>query len=99
MTVNEKFFTMKMIYGAQTDEFDFHHVGFDDETLPTLLSVHGFCDLKRVDNFNIVQDTSSMIFHGRAISLNIVARKCGESIGESLLWDPSTPFTPPPRKY
>lgn len=83
-----------MIYGAQTDEFDFHHMGFDEATLPTLLAGHNFCSLERVSNFNIIQDTSSMSYHGRDISLNIVARKCGHSQGYSFD-DPSSPYVPP----
>ena len=84
---------MKMIYGAQSDQFDFHYMGFDDVTLPTLLSGHGFCGIKRVGNFNIIEDTSAMSYHGRAISLNIVARKCGTAVGETLE-DPSSPYDP-----
>ena len=85
---------MKMIYGAQTDEFDFHYMGFDDATLPTLLAVHGFCDLKRVGNFNLFSDTSSMKYHGYDISLNIFARKCGGDSGSHIVEDRSSPFVP-----
>lgn len=95
LDVNERFFTMKMIYGAQSDDFDFHYMGFDGITLPTLLSAHGFCDLKRVGNFNIIQDTSSMVYHGREISLNIAGRKCGKSASGIVFSDPSSPYYPP----
>jgi hypothetical protein len=95
LDANMKWFTMRMIYGAQTDEHDFHYVGFDDNTLPSILSQHNFCNLKRVDNFNIHQDTSSMKYQGRAISLNIVGRKCGSSGAESLAEDPSSRYVAP----
>jgi protein O-GlcNAc transferase len=95
MDVNEKFFTMKMIYGAQSDEYDFHHMGFDDETLPTLLSMHNFCDIDRVGNFNIIQDTSAMVYHGRKISLNLVARKCGAATDAVRVEDRSSPYVSP----
>lgn len=83
---------MKMIYGAQSDEFDFHHMGFDVVTLSTVLAAHNFCGIKRVGNFNIMQDTSSMKYHGHDISLNIVARKCGREETPPLVQDQSTPY-------
>ena len=101
LDANARFFTMKMIYGAQSDEFDFHHIGFDDVTLPALLAAHKFCNLERVANFNIFHDLSTSNYHGRDISLNVVARKCGAVAGEEapLLRDiSSTPFLSPEMK-
>lgn len=92
MTAMDRWFITKMIYGSQVDEFDFHYVGFDASTLPSLLVGHNFCEMKRVDNFNIIGDTSTKVHRGRAISLNIVANKCG---GAPTLVDPSSPYTPP----
>ena len=84
-----------MIYGAQSDEFDFHYIGFDDMTLPAILHAQNYCDMQRVGNFNIIQDTSSMVHHGRAISLNIVSRKCGYTNQDELLVeDMSSPYVP-----
>lgn len=37
LSVNERFFVIKMIYGAQSDSWDYHMVGFDQSILTVLL--------------------------------------------------------------
>lgn len=112
LDAEDRFSLMTMIYGAQADEFDFHHMGFDDITLPALLAARGFCSMRRVEDFTSVsigsvgvggadinininsnsninsdnnneapQDLSTtMKFLGRDVSMNIVARKCGQEV-------------------
>lgn len=50
--------------------------GYDEIVLSTLLRQAGFCDIERVADFNIVPDTSSMVFEGYEISLNLIAKPC-----------------------
>ena len=36
----------------------------------------GFCDIERVGNFNLFEDTSAMVYKGYFVSLNIAAKAC-----------------------
>ena len=72
---NERFHVMRMMFGGQTNQADFHHVGLNEEFLTSCLSKAGFIDITHVDNFGLFDDASSLIFKGRPISLNLRARK------------------------
>jgi hypothetical protein len=48
------------------------------------LCQHSFCEVERVGNFNLFSDTSAMVYRGRAISLNMAARRCRGENDESL---------------
>ena len=65
-----------MIYGAQSDKYDYHKVGFDESLLTHFLHQNGFCHIERTGNFNLFNDTSNMQVDGIPISLNIAANKC-----------------------
>ncbi len=71
----ERFHVMRMIFGGHTDAHDYHYVGLNQEFLYTYLSEAGFGDVRRVAEFGIFNDTSSMRFKGELISLNMIARK------------------------
>lgn len=68
---NEQFKVMRMIMGGQVDPFDFHKVGFTQNILTALLMQHGFRDFRRVDDFKLFDDTSTLQFGGVPISLNL----------------------------
>jgi len=70
-----KYNLMRMIYGGQTDKYDYHYVGFWRDSLYDLLKNAGFASYEKVDFFNIFNDTSSLQVHGMPISLNVVAVK------------------------
>ncbi|KAF0684889.1 Aste57867_23133 [Aphanomyces stellatus] len=76
LTTQERFHVMRMIYGGQTDAHDYHLVGFDYDILAQVLTQAGFCDVRRVTDFGLFDDTSRLVFKGRAISLNVVATAC-----------------------
>lgn len=65
-----------MIYGSQSSVFDYHKIGFDESILSAIFEQSGFCDIQRVESFNLFQDASVMEFHDTKISLNIIAKKC-----------------------
>ncbi len=71
----ERFHVMRMMFGGQIDEADFHRVGLDEEMLKAQLEKAGFTDIVRVDVFGLFDDASSLVFKGRPISLNLRARK------------------------
>lgn len=51
-------------------------MGFDFTILSYFLQQAGFCSIQRVASFNLFPDTSDLHYKGKAISLNVVARKC-----------------------
>lgn len=76
LSLQERFTVVKMMYGAQSDLFDYHKVGFDEHTLQFFVEEAGFCNFKRVGAFNIHNDTSLLEYKGKTISLNVAAHKC-----------------------
>lgn len=67
----QRFNVMRMMFGGQIDEFDFHHVGLTWEFLGTFLDQYGFREITRVREFGIFDDDSSFRFAGQLISLNV----------------------------
>jgi FkbM family methyltransferase len=74
-SVDEKFHIMRMIFGGQIDQFDFHFFGWNDVFLYDYLRNVGFVKFERVRSFNLFNDTSDYSPYGHPISLNVVAIK------------------------
>lgn len=70
-----KFFVMRMIYGAQTDPYDFHKTGYTHIFLYAFLQQTGFERIRRVESFGLFQDTTELKYNGIPISLNVEAFK------------------------
>jgi predicted SAM-dependent methyltransferase len=66
---------LRIIYGGQMDNYDFHYMGYWKDLLFRLLKNIGFSSYQKVDSFNIFNDTSELKINGRLISLNIIATK------------------------
>jgi predicted O-linked N-acetylglucosamine transferase (SPINDLY family)/predicted SAM-dependent methyltransferase len=75
LDLQDRFHVMRMIFGGHTSPHDYHKVGLNAEILQSFLRKAGFINLRRVDNLGIFQDTSTLQFHGRPVSLNMVAEK------------------------
>jgi predicted SAM-dependent methyltransferase len=73
--LRERFEIVRMMFGGQMHQHDFHFVGLNEEFLADFLKTAGFSDLRRVDDFGLFDDTSRFAFKGIPISCNIVARK------------------------
>lgn len=71
----DRFYVMRMLFGGHVDRWDYHQSGLNEEFLGGFLVAAGFTSIKRVREFGIFADTSSMTFAGRAISLNLIAFK------------------------
>lgn len=71
----EKFHVMRMIFGAQCDEFDFHRIGLSYGFLDDYLRDAGFSSCEHVQSFGLFHDTSEVRFDGHLVSLNLIARK------------------------
>jgi len=75
LTQEQRWHVMRMIFGGQTDAFDFHFVGWNQESLATILKNVGFSSVDRVQLFGLFRDASSFAPYGRLISLNMIAVK------------------------
>ncbi len=75
LTVDERFYVMRMIFGGHVDKYDYHVVGLNAPFLAAFLHSAGYVNIKSVQNFGMFDDTSSMLFMGTAISLNMIAEK------------------------
>jgi predicted SAM-dependent methyltransferase len=75
LTVEERFFVMRMIFGGHVDQYDYHVVGLNQDFLTVYLNASGYVNIKKVPGFGLFNDTSSALFKGVAISLNMIAEK------------------------
>ena len=74
-TLQECVHVMRMMFGGQIDAHDFHRVGFSFDILAGFLGDAGFEAIERVAAFNLFEDTSTLVYRNRAVSLNVQARK------------------------
>ncbi len=75
LSIEDRFMVMRMMFGGQIDPYDFHKVGYNQEILTSYLQQAGFENIRTVDSFGLFDDTSSMAFAGKHISLNMIAEK------------------------
>ena len=75
LSFQERFFVMRMIFGGHVDSSDYHLVGLNEEFLVAALTAAGFADMRKVEGFGLFSDTSSQLFRGIPISLNLLCRK------------------------
>jgi predicted SAM-dependent methyltransferase len=71
----DRFLVMRMIFGGHIDKYDYHLVGLNEEFLASYLHMAGFVNIRRVSDFGLFDDTSSMVLKTIPISLNMVAMK------------------------
>ena len=75
LTTAERFHVMRMIFGGHIDAHDYHYVGLNEEFLQKYLRDAGFSAIRKVEKFDIFQDTSCMTYKDELISLNLLAKK------------------------
>jgi len=66
---------MRMMFGGQTDEHDYHYFGWNFLFMKDFLIESGFKKVERVKSFSIFNDTSDYAPYGVPISLNVIAYK------------------------
>jgi predicted SAM-dependent methyltransferase len=71
----DRFKVMRMLFGGQVDDHDYHRVGLNFDFLASFLHQAGFEATEKVEEFGLFEDTSRQRFLGRPISLNVQARK------------------------
>lgn len=64
-----------VIYGGQTDPYDFHKMGFTADSLAQSLRTAGFQKIAQVDQFKLFDDGSQVRLGPTLISLNVIAYK------------------------
>ena len=72
---NRRFTIMRMMFGGQTHEHDFHKVGLTLEFMLHLLQQANFSQATRVEEFGLFEDASTIRFEGELISLSVIATK------------------------
>jgi len=70
-----KFHTMRMIFGGQVDNYDYHYFGWNYEFMNEYLRDVGFLKINKVGSFGLFNDTSDYKPYGFPISLNVIAIK------------------------
>lgn len=75
LTLDQKFFVMKMIFGGHLDQYDYHVVGLNQDFLRYFFAEAGYVNIRRVENFNLFSDTSEMRFLNVPVSINMIVEK------------------------
>jgi len=70
-----KFHVMRMMFGGQIDDHDYHFFGWNQTFLYDFLGKASFAQAGRVETFGIFNDTSNYRPYGALISLNVIAVK------------------------
>jgi predicted SAM-dependent methyltransferase len=71
----DRFNVMRMMFGGRTTPYDVHYVGLSFEFLSAFLDEIGFREIRRVPDFGLFNDSSTLLFGDVPISLNVEARK------------------------
>jgi protein O-GlcNAc transferase len=71
----QRFHVMRMMFGGQVDDFDFHFIGLTAEFMTDFFKRAGFSSARRVRSFGLFNDTSDFCPYGSPISLNMIAIK------------------------
>ena len=75
ITDKQRWKLMRIMFGGQLEEYDFHKVGLIEPFLRNYLTNAGFTSIERVEEFDLFDDTSKMRLGPHLISLNIIATK------------------------
>lgn len=73
--IDERLHLMRMMFGGHVDRYDVHLAGLDEQFLFFLLQQAGFANVRRVKEFGLFRDSSTILFKGVPISLNVIAEK------------------------
>jgi predicted SAM-dependent methyltransferase len=72
---HQRFHLMRIMYGGRTNPYDVHYIGLTLEFLGGYLQEAGFRNIRRVSEFGVFNDTSSLRLGPQLISLNVEAWK------------------------
>ncbi|MCF8069234.1 MAG: methyltransferase domain-containing protein [Desulfobacterales bacterium] len=75
LSVNERFFVMRIMFGGHVNEYDFHLTGLNRDILEMFLRGAGFTNIIKVDDFGFFKDSSTRLYKGTPISINLIGEK------------------------
>jgi predicted SAM-dependent methyltransferase len=75
LNAEQRFHVMKMMFGGQVDEYDFHKIGLTHEIMIEYFRAAGFSTVERVESFGLFNDASEFRPYGVPISLNLIVYK------------------------
>lgn len=75
LETKQRYELMRVMFGGQTDDYDFHKVGLIEEFLEGFMRGAGFPQIARVETFDLFEDSSMIRLGGHLISLNMIATK------------------------
>jgi len=75
LTLDQRYHVMRMMFGGQSNRYDFHYVGLNFEILQKLAAEAGLKIKKRVKQFGLFPDHSNYRYAGELISLNVILVK------------------------
>jgi predicted SAM-dependent methyltransferase len=75
LNLQQRFHVMRMMFGGQTNPYDYHKVGFTLDFMRVFLKNAGFRTCERITSHGLFDDTSDFTPYGVRISLNVIARK------------------------
>ena len=78
-TVIDQLDIMRMMFGSRANQYDIHHSGLTMEFMQEFLSDAGFRGIRRVREFGLFHDCSTIRMKGKSISLNIEAWRPAET--------------------
>ncbi|MDG2242181.1 MAG: methyltransferase domain-containing protein [Rhodospirillaceae bacterium] len=73
LDIEQRRFVMRMMFGGQTDDYDFHKTGFNFVLLQETLVAAGFSKATQIKSFGLFTDSSELVYLNEAISLNVIA--------------------------
>jgi len=75
LTESNRILIMRIMYGGHSNQYDVHKVGLDIDSLGAFATKAGFSDLKRVEKFDIFEDSSNFRIKETLVSLNAIITK------------------------
>jgi len=73
LDADKKMHVMRIVFGSQVDDYDYHKSGFTFEILKGFLTHAGFTNIKRVESFGLFNDSTELRLGEHRISLNVEA--------------------------
>lgn len=75
LSLKERAYITRVIYGGQTNCYDYHKIGLNFYMAGSSLKEAGFTEVRQVPSFGLFKDASEVRFRDTPLSLNIVAIK------------------------
>lgn len=70
-----RFHVMRMMFGGRVTSYDVHYVGLNFEFLEQFMREIRFREIRRVEEFGLFKDASSLRYGDVPVSPNVEARK------------------------